>query len=90
MSSELEIRPPSAVRTGTLQKTEREGDGLLGLLLSLSKYVQARINENQTTTGAASKNASLKIAPSGSKIGVHLIEANDFQTLLMVFAVEFV
>ena len=69
---ELENRPPLAVEKGTQEKRRGRAAEIPNSLLSLSKMVQARGNTDRTETGAASKNASLKNAPSGTNIGVHL------------------
>jgi hypothetical protein len=51
-------------------KMKREGDVAFRIVtLSFQKWIQARSNEDEKTTRAASQNASLKIAPSGSKNG---------------------
>jgi hypothetical protein len=69
---ELENRPPAAVEKGTQEKREGRAALVYATSFSLSKMIEARRKTEQTETGAASKNASLKNAPSGSNIGVHL------------------
>ena len=70
---ELENRPPAAVRKGDQEKRTGRAVRPLESSFFLSKMIQARSNKPTTTTEAASKNASLNNAPSGSTIGVHFI-----------------
>ena len=76
MSSEMELEngPPAAVKKGTQEKREGRAALVYATSFSLSKMIEARGNGEPTETGAASRNVSLKNAPSGSNIGVHLIE----------------
>jgi hypothetical protein len=74
MSSEMELEngPPAAVKKGTQEKREGRAALVYATSFSLSKMIEARGNGEPTETGAASRNVSLKNAPSGSNIGVHL------------------
>ena len=74
-SKKLEVRPPAAVKTRTLQKSEREdGQCQPQLVLSFRKFFEAQTEKTQTKTNACRPRKSILIpAPSGLKNGVHLI-----------------
>lgn len=74
--TELENRPPAAVEKGTPEKRRGRVAKIRNSSLSLFKMIEARRNTDQTETGAASKNASLRNAPSGPNIGVHITRLN--------------
>ena len=69
--TELETRRRAAVETETQEKRRGRVTKIPNSLLSLSKMIEARRKRDQKETGAASKNASLKNAPSGTNVGVH-------------------
>src|SRR5690606_8706587 len=70
--TELENRPPAAVEKGTQEKRKGRAALVYATSFSLSKMNEAQRDREPKETGAASRNASLKNAPSGSNIGVHL------------------
>ena len=71
----LEVRPPAAVKTRTLQKTGREdGQWRSRLVLSSRKFFEAQTETTQTTTnGSGPEKFILISALRGLKVGVHLI-----------------
>ena len=69
--TELENRPPAAVEKGTQETRGGRAALVCATSFSLSQMIEARGNRKPKQTGAASRNASLKNAPSGSNIGVH-------------------
>ena len=70
----LEVRPPAAVKTRTLQKTGREdGQWRSRLVLSSRKFFEAQTETTQTTTnGSGPEKFILISALRGLKVGVHL------------------
>ena len=74
----LEVRPPAAVKTRTLQKTGREdGQWRSRLVLSSRKFFEAQTETTQTTTnGSGPEKFILISALRGLKVGVHLRDRN--------------
>src|SRR5713101_8206934 len=71
-SFELDDGAPVMVGTGAYKRWGGRTTGLRVGCYLFPNDVNGHDNENETTTRAASENASLEIALSGSKNGVHL------------------
>ena len=75
--TELEHKVRVVIYKGTLKKRRERTAEMFRTSFSFSKMDEARQSQMNKTTMAASKNASLKNAPSGTKNGVHFNVLNQ-------------